>query len=242
MNAWVEQYLRGWTNARQDNWSMLLPLAEFAHNSWKHAKTQKTPHQMLFGMNPDLPITKEHSKVPSTQTHLEEITAARQHAQNLLQKHKDTPPPQELEIRQQVWLKARNLPVKTPSKKLAPLQYGPYKVTERISPVAYRIGLPSEMKVHNVFHVDLLTPYRSTSAYGPVDVQPPPELIEGEEEYKIKSIIKVQRRGPRCVLSYLVKWKGYPESENSWVKQHDLHAPELLKEFYRSAVAGRTNA
>jgi hypothetical protein len=27
MNAWVEQYLRGWTNTRQDNWSMLLVTA-----------------------------------------------------------------------------------------------------------------------------------------------------------------------------------------------------------------------
>jgi hypothetical protein len=95
------------------------------------------------------------------------------------------------------------------------------------------------MKVHNVFHADLLSPYRSTSAYGPVDVRPPPEVIEGEEEYEIESIIKAQRRGPKRVLSYLVKWKGYPDSENSWVKQGDLHAPELLKEFYHSAAAGR---
>jgi hypothetical protein len=92
-------------------------------------------------------------------------------------------------------------------------------VTEQISPVAYRIGLPSEMKVHNVFHADLLSPYRSTSAYGPVDVRPPPEVIEGEEEYEVESIIKAQQRGPKRVLSYLVKWKGYPDSENSWVKQ-----------------------
>jgi len=34
MNAWVEQYLRGWITGRQSNWAGLLPVAEYAHNSW----------------------------------------------------------------------------------------------------------------------------------------------------------------------------------------------------------------
>ena len=45
------------------------------------------------------------------------------------------------------------------------------------------------MKIHNVFHVDLLIPHRQTEAYGKTYPQPPPELIDGEEEYEIKEII-----------------------------------------------------
>ena len=33
-NQWLEQYLRFWVNHHQDNWRQLLPMAEYAHNSW----------------------------------------------------------------------------------------------------------------------------------------------------------------------------------------------------------------
>jgi len=36
MNAWIEQYLQPWTSGKPSAWSQLLPVAEFAHNSWKH--------------------------------------------------------------------------------------------------------------------------------------------------------------------------------------------------------------
>jgi len=36
MNAWIEQYLQPWTSGKPSAWSQLLPIAEFAHNSWKH--------------------------------------------------------------------------------------------------------------------------------------------------------------------------------------------------------------
>jgi len=33
------------------------------------------------------------------------------------------------------------------------------------------------MKIHNVFHIDLLIPYSETEAYGGIFSQPPPELM-----------------------------------------------------------------
>ena len=46
-NAWVEQYLRPWTTSRQNNWARLLPIAEYAHNSWRSDMIRKTPHELL---------------------------------------------------------------------------------------------------------------------------------------------------------------------------------------------------
>jgi hypothetical protein len=43
MNRWIENYLRQFVSGRQDNWSTLLPIAEFTHNSWKHEHTKHTP-------------------------------------------------------------------------------------------------------------------------------------------------------------------------------------------------------
>ena len=47
-NQWLEQYLRFWTNERQDNWAPLLPLAEFAHNNWTHEGTRESPFWVLM--------------------------------------------------------------------------------------------------------------------------------------------------------------------------------------------------
>jgi hypothetical protein len=46
-----------------------------------------------------------------------------------------------------------------------------------------------------VFHVDLLTPYVETDFHGPNYMRPPPDLIDGEEEYEVKSILKSRRYG-----------------------------------------------
>jgi hypothetical protein len=43
-----------------------------------------------------------------------------------------------------------------PSQKLCPKYIGPYPVVEIISDVSYRLELPPNMKIHNVFHVALL--------------------------------------------------------------------------------------
>ena len=94
----------------------------------------------------------------------------------------------------QVWLEGKNLNVRG-THKLLPKRYGPFKITEKIGAVAYRLDLPSSMKIHNVFHVDLLLPYKETEAYGPAYTRPPLDLIEGEEEYKIESIRDVRKRG-----------------------------------------------
>ena len=91
------------------------------------------------------------------------------------------------------------------------------------------------MKIHNVFHIDLLIPYKETSEYGVVYTTPPPELIDGEEEYEVEEIINHRHTGRNRKKQYLVKWIGYPPSENSWVDESDLHSPDLLEEYLRHA-------
>ena len=34
-----------------------------------------------------------------------------------------------------------------------------------------------------------------------------------------------------CKVQYLVKWKGYPSSDNQWVNWDDMHADEALAKF-----------
>jgi hypothetical protein len=45
--------------------------------------------------------------------------------------------------------------------------------------------------------------------------RPSPELIDGEEEFEVEEI--TGERTVRRKKQYLVKWLGYPVSDNSWV-------------------------
>ena len=51
-NQWLEQYLRFWVDHQQTNWHHYLPLAEFAHNSWKNETTGQSPFEILMGNSP----------------------------------------------------------------------------------------------------------------------------------------------------------------------------------------------
>jgi len=52
INAIVKQYLRGYCNYQQDNWSELLTMAEFSYNNTISATLHITPFQAMNGDNP----------------------------------------------------------------------------------------------------------------------------------------------------------------------------------------------
>ena len=230
MNRWVEDYLRQFVTGRQNNWSALLPIAEFAHNSWKHENTKHTPHELIIRINPTASLNTPEDSVPAAQEQLKQLQESRSDAQKALQKRiKPINPPRTYVTGDKIWLEARNLKIKLPSRKFSPRRYGPFEVIGQISPVTYCIELPKDWKIHNVFHVDLLIPHIYTEAYGSAFAKPPPELIDGEEEYKVEDIIT--HRTSRRKKQYLVKWVGYPSSENSWVNEADMNAPQLLYNY-----------
>jgi Chromo (CHRromatin Organisation MOdifier) domain len=92
-----------------------------------------------------------------------------------------------------------------------------------------------------VFHASLLTPYKETEEYGENFTQPPPELIEGQEEYEVEQIIDSRWWGRAQKLQYLLRWKGYSRAHDSWQDAAEVHTPRLVKEYYaRKKKAIRT--
>ena len=242
MNAWIEQYLCPWTSGKPNAWSQLLLVAEFAHNSWKHDVAHRSPHEFLIGIKPQVILKHLESSTPAAEQRLRLLDDTRQSAQKLLQhvqSHKDNRRLTEIKEGDQVWLKGHNLSI-AGNCKLSPKQYGPFTVTQMISPVATRLDLPKSMKIHNVFHMDLLLPYKEMEQYGTPFTRPP-LIIDSEEEYEIENILDARRHGWGRKLQYLIHWKGYPHSDDSWIDHKDLHAPDHLKEFYtsNSATAGQ---
>ena len=54
VNQVMEQYLHCTINYQQDNWTSLLPLAEFSYNNNTHASTQETPSYINYRHHPKI--------------------------------------------------------------------------------------------------------------------------------------------------------------------------------------------
>ena len=160
------------------------------------------------------------------------------HAQQLVMRHNQKKRGkrtfQPYTLGEKVWLEGTNLKLSHPSAKLAPRWYGPFTITKVISPMVYRLDLPPSWKIFSTFHASLLSPYRETIEHGPNFTEPPPDLIEGHEEYEVEQILGERTFGRWKKKQFLVKWKGYSTAHNSWEPKENVKAPELVKE-YRSS-------
>jgi hypothetical protein len=67
------------------SWSKLLPVAEFAHNSWKHDVTRKTPHELLTGIKLQVVLQHLDSPTPTASEQLHLLDEARKTAQKALE-------------------------------------------------------------------------------------------------------------------------------------------------------------
>jgi hypothetical protein len=64
-----------------------------------------------------------------------------------------------------------------------------------------------------------------------VDRGPPP--LNDDSQYAVECLRERRNRGR--MIEYLVKWQGYGEVDNSWVKKADIH-PGLIEDFASAAV------
>jgi hypothetical protein len=198
VNQWVKQYLWLVTSSSPEDWTHWLTIASMVHNNRINQTLRVTPSQVLLGY--DITLTPK-----------ENVTSINQSANNrirkMMEKHaiaidainrtaqtSETIPSQYKEGAQ-VWLEVTNLKIKHQKTKLAPKRYRPFMVDREISPVAYQLCLPASWSIHNVFHASLLSPYHETDAHGPNFSRPPPDLIDGKEEYEMEHIISHRRHG-----------------------------------------------
>ena len=133
----------------------------------------------------------------------------------------------------QVWLEGTNLQLSHLSTKLTSKRYGPFKVLKEISPVIFCLKLPSHWTLHNVFHVSLLMAYWEMMEHRINFHEPPPELIEGKAEYKVEHVLNLRCHRKNKWLQFLIQWKGYSTAYNSWEDAEEVHAPELIEEYFQ---------
>jgi hypothetical protein len=109
----------------------------------------------------------------------------------------------------EVLLDRHNIHSKLPSQKLDHKKFGPFKVVKKIRSHAFRLELPAQWKVHDVFSVNLLEPYWKPKDPLRTIVPPEPEDIDDEENWLIKAIVDSRTVGRKKKVEYRVLWEGF---------------------------------
>lgn len=238
VNQSIEHFLRGYISHEQDDWVKWLPMAEFAYNNAKHSATGKSPFQAVYGRDPTMSPSAIPSNSPEADDHAEKLRQAQLEIQSSLRLSKErmvdplAPAFPTFEVGKKIWLSARNVQTSRPSKKLDHRRLGPFLVMEKISDAAYRLKLPASMKIHDVFHVGLLSKSKKDATRN--FEEPPAVVVEsGEEEYEVETIVGSKRTKKDGWL-YRVRWKGYGPEEDTWEPKKHLeeNAAEELKKYH----------
>ncbi|XP_026048930.1 uncharacterized protein LOC113036701 [Astatotilapia calliptera] len=241
LNQELEATLRCVAASNPASWSSLLPWAEYAHNSLTSSATGLSPFEASLGYQPPLfPERETDLEVPSVQHHLQRcrrvwsrtrralgLSVARQ--RRYADRRRKAAPA--YARGQKVWLSARDIPLRTDSRKLAPRFIGPFEVERVVGRSAVRLKLPSSLRVHPTFHVSQVKPVVVSPLCPPPAAPPPARLIGGHPAFTVRRILDVRRRGRG--RQFLVDWEGCGPEERSWVPRSRILDPALLSAFYR---------
>jgi len=251
LNQTIEAYLRAFVNKEQDDWKRLLPMAEFAYNNSATTGNGMSPFYANYGFHPVAvePALSEPFN-PASATHGHWMQAIHDEAQIGLREARErmrryTDPerkePPAYQVGDLVMLSGRHIKTRRPAKKLDHKNHGPFQIEKIVSPLAVRLTLPRKWKIHNVFHVSLLEPYRTSEHRAPPDpskVLREADDIEQSEEYDVDEVMvsAEQGRGNRKRILYLVKWLDFPERKD-WTEEpfdnFSVGGLEKLRDFHR---------
>ena len=175
-------------------------------------ETNKTLQQFIDNLKTNLEIEKTNLQTAQDHQSLEANKHRRAH---------------QFKVGDLVLLSGTNLKIKMPvtCRKLQPRRYGPFKIIKEVSSVAYKLELPECMQIHPVFHASLLRPYNESTLFpNRAPLPPPPVVMDNEEYFQVEDILNRSWSDKKGEFRYLVKWKGYDSSWNSW------HWGSVLKE------------
>ena len=96
---------------------------------------------------------------------------------------------QGLKVKNNMWLKAKNIQSNQPSKKLDQKKCRLFKISKNIGQEVFQLELPEEQTIYNMFNEDLLTQCREPHFKEQhIDLVLPPKIINKEEEYKVEEV------------------------------------------------------
>ena len=238
-NRTIEEIVRQFISPTMLNWPDLLPCVEFALNDRVHEVTKMTPFFMMYGYHPSKPVDIATSRDLEGKKTSDEIQAAWKRARELIEEasrkakarfdsHVKEIPFVEGDL---VWLSSRNFKWRYGTKKFCPKWLGPFKIIGAIGEVSFKLKLPSEWKVHNVFHASLLKPFVPGTRYK----APEPSSMDedGVPVWDLECVLKHKDSTSGGTRSYLVAWSNFGPEYASWLSEGALaDARELIQDYW----------
>lgn len=245
VNRVLEDMLRNYTAAKQDDWHEYLAAAEFAINNAHHDSVGSTPFRLNYGRDPNLPGRAAQGLMPAANTFADRMIKGLADAKLCLQqarnRMKDSADKKRRPISfsegELVLLSSKNINIKMPkggTKKLLFKHIGPFPIApfeEKGAPgskVSYQLILPPHMsRIHDVFHVNLLKKFDPSRMK-----TPPPYMLdeEGEAVYGIDRILdhRIIRHGRSRIgkRQYLIRWEGYGAEYDTWEPEENIEVSE----------------
>jgi hypothetical protein len=222
----INAMLRVLCSPDQHDWAEMLPYVEFAINTAKTSTTLLSPFFLMFGRHPyttldvrlDLPFPKGEplGSFMGRLMRMRELAAIRDgRARRVDQTDRKRLPA--LRVGDFVLVRFTGTG-EGRSSKLSPLYQGPFKV------ISVRNGNTAVLEnVRNPKdrierHFERLVRFRGSLGE-----------VEGEDEWEISAI--VDEAVDSGETFFLVRWRGLPPGSDSWVREADLFADDLLREW-----------
>ena len=204
-NQDIEKQLWIYCNYMQDDWVRLLPMAEFADNNAVSAGTSMTPFLANKGFHPRMTFGPDDTNYETARERIqaakaEDITGTMENilelmkknaakSQETMKRHADKHRKEiTYEVRDQVFLSSRNITTDRPSKKIEDKMLGPFPIVKKVG-TSYELELPQTMKVHNVFHSNLLRKDPGDPLPGQIQEPPGPIVTADGEEWDLADIL-----------------------------------------------------
>ncbi|GEM07180.1 hypothetical protein Rt10032_c02g1197 [Rhodotorula toruloides] len=249
-NKTVIQVLRHYVSRQQKDWMCFLPTTEYVITAAENASTGNTPFELVLGFTPSLsPRHSIPSNVPAVDSLLDErnmkikevrealaVSKVRQAEQaNKRRSDEETFATGNLVLvdSRDRWMRYKLKHGDRRAAKLFPRWDGPFEVVEVFPDTStYHLQLTHDDKSHPVFHISKLKRYNLNDVDSFPSREPPrpgPIDVDGKEEFKVEAI--VDEKGKGRGLRYLVKWRGYPDTDNGWEPLANVEGTEALKRW-----------
>jgi hypothetical protein len=231
MNHVLIESLAKFTGENNLDWPKWLPFVLLSYRTKVHSSTGFTPFELMFGRkmngfdswkaeegtNEADMILKRSQEIKALveETHpkaIENIKKSKE-TQMKIQNNRENVTEEEIPIGKSVYMKTEGI-----HDKLHPKYKGPFKVTERTSYGNYKLKdklgeiLAESFPRHKLKVVE--------------------EEDDDEIHYEVEKIVNHKRHGKG--YRYLVKWKGYPESQNTWEPIENFDDKTIITKYWKN--------